>query len=266
MIIAQISDTHVTSADAPAATQVRRAVDHLLRLPAPPDAVIVSGDCANGGRAEEYELFRELLRPLPMPVYVVPGNHDDRERLMAAFGPQGAGALPGFVQYTVEGWPVRLIALDTHVPSSDAGELCDARLGWLAERLAEAREQPTLIFMHHPPFRTGLHVFDQIGLSGADALGELVARHPQVERIVAGHVHSAMLRRFGGTVAQTCPATAYQLLPDVQQHARLEVVFEPPACLLHVWGEDSGLLTYTSQIGEHGPRVVLHDGNTWVPG
>jgi len=271
MIIAQISDSHIgpgDDSDDPqdtAAIDLRRAVDHLLRLPAPPDVVLITGDCVNSGSMAEYQRFQRLLRPLTMPVYVIPGNHDDRVLLQSLFGAQGSAPLAGFVQYVVDTWPVRLIALDTNVPGKGEGYLCAERLGWLEQRLAEAPERPTLIFMHHPPFPTGLAPFDQIGLTNADMLGALIARHPQVERIVAGHVHSTMLRRFHGTLAMTCSATAHQMFPDLHRPERLSVIMEPPACLLHVWGEATGMRTHTNLIGEYGPLVELHDGVSWVP-
>jgi 3',5'-cyclic AMP phosphodiesterase CpdA len=270
MIIAQISDTHIANAGAEPglagdnAVPLQRAVEHLLRLPARPDVVLITGDCVEGGSASEYQRFRSLIRPLTMPAYVVPGNHDRREHLLEAFGIQGATPLTGFVQYAVEGWPVRLLGLDTNIPGQGGGELCGARLQWLEERLAEQPARPTIIFMHHPPFATGLTAFDQIGLAGADALGEIIARHPQVERIVAGHVHSSMLRRFYGSLAMTCPSTAHQMLPDFDQPDRLAAIMEPPACLLHTWRDTAGLITHTSQIGDHGPLKQLHDGVRWL--
>src|SRR4051794_11070850 len=114
MIIAQLSDPHIT-AEGPT-LPLERAVEHLLRLPARPDVVLVTGDCTNTGGAAEYTRLRELLRPLTMPVYLIPGNHDDRTQLLEAFGTQAASPLDGFVQYVVDGWPVRLIALDTNIP------------------------------------------------------------------------------------------------------------------------------------------------------
>jgi Icc protein len=271
MIIAQISDSHITQVGGTAdrkyatATHLQRAVAHLTRLPAPPDVVLVTGDCVDRGSVAEYERFRDLLRPLTMPVYVIPGNHDDRVHLREVFGTQGAKPMAGFVQYVVDEGPVRLIALDTNIPGHHAGHLCAERLRWLEERLAEAPARPTVIFLHHPPFPTGLQVFDQRGLEGAEAFGALVARSPNVERVVAGHIHCAMQRRFSGTLAMTCPSTAYEIFLDLQRVERLAVVMESPACLLHVWRETTGLVTYTSLIGEYGPVTEIREGGKSLP-
>lgn len=271
MIIAQISDPHISQVEGKAdrkyatAAHLQRAVAHLTHLPAPPDVVLVTGDCVDGGSEPEYARFWDLLRPLTMPVYVIPGNHDDRGRLREVFGTQGAMPMGDFVQYVVDEWPVRLIALDTNVPGHHEGYLCAERLRWLADRLAEAPTRPTLLFLHHPPFATGLQVLDQMGLEGADAFGALVARSPNVERVVAGHIHCAIQRRFAGTLAMTCPSTAQQMYLDLQRVERLAVDTAPPTCLLHVWRETTGLLTHPSLIGEYGPVTTIHDGEQWLP-
>lgn len=267
MIIAQISDPHIeVPAEPPAvdtALQLERAVAHLRGLAAPPDVVLLTGDCTHHGRPAEYLRIRAILRGLPMPVYVIPGNHDNREQLLAAFGPQGSAGLDGFAQYVVDRGPLRLIALDTLEPGRDEGALCERRLAWLAQRLAEAPERPTVIFMHHPPMRTGLDVCDQIGLRDSERFAALIRHHPQVERILAGHLHMAVTSRFAGSLVTVCPATAHTLLPDMRQPERLAVQFEPPACLLHIWHPAAGLLSYTSPIGQPGALVELHDGTRW---
>src|SRR5260370_27749823 len=71
-----------------------------------------------------------------MPLYVIPGTHASREGLSRAFADRGY--LPtsgGFLHYTVEEWPVRLIGLDTQVPGQPGGRLC-------AERLARPHAPP----------------------------------------------------------------------------------------------------------------------------
>jgi 3',5'-cyclic AMP phosphodiesterase CpdA len=265
MLIAQISDPHIIAdAHGEAATRLRAAVGHLMRLPTPPAAVLVTGDCTDGGTAEEYQLFQELVRPLPMPVYVLPGNHDRRERMLSVFGAQGRSALPGFIQYVADAGPLLLVALDTHIPGGDEGELCAERLEWLKARLGEAPDRPTLLFMHHPPVPCGNEVLDAIGLRHPERLGEIVARHPQVEVVAAGHIHCALTRRFHGSIAVTSASTMHQFMPDVGDPQRLSVLMEPPSCLLHSWDARTGLSTRASAIGDHGPVRLLHDGDRWV--
>jgi 3',5'-cyclic-AMP phosphodiesterase len=255
MIIAQISDPHVVLPGAllygrvDTADFLARAVAELNRLNPPPDIVVITGDLVDKGETAEYDHLRSLLAPLPMPVFVIPGNHDARETMRAAFA--GDLYLPpdGFLQYAVEDWPVRLIALDTHVPGEAGGELCAERLAWLDRTLAAAPRRPTAIMMHHPPFSTGIERMDRAGLRGIDAFAAIIGRHPQVERILCGHLHRAIDRRFAGTVAGTAPSTAHQIRLDIRSGAPLTLMFEPPGYQLHLW-RDGDLVSHTAVFGD----------------
>lgn len=272
MLIAQITDLHISTPDSVndrhfrTAEHLARAVAHLNGLTPRPDVVLATGDLVERGEPEEYARLRAILDGLAMPLYVIPGNHDARAALVHAFGDRGY--LPrdgGFLHFTVEDWPVRLIGLDTHVPGASGGRLCVERLAWLDARLAERQGRPTVVFMHHPPFVTGMRAMDAMGLDGKAELAEVIARHPQVERVLCGHVHRPMTRRFGGTVATTCPATAHQLALDLAAEPRLAVVMEPPACMLHLWlGPDEGLVSHVSVIGDERPPFTLYDGERWL--
>jgi 3',5'-cyclic AMP phosphodiesterase CpdA len=271
MLIAQITDLHVSTPGSVndrhfrTAEHLERAVAHLNALIPRPDVVLATGDLVEHGEAAEYARLRAILDGLAMPLYVIPGNHDAREPLARAFGDGGYLPRDGFLHYTVEGWPVRLVALDTLVPGASGGRLCAERLAWLDARLAEAGTQPTVVLMHHPPFVTGMRAMDAMGLEGKAELAEVIGRHPQVEGVVCGHLHRPITRRFAGTVATTCPATAHQLALDLAPAPRLAVVMEPPACMLHLWlGPEAGLVSHVSVIGGERPPFTLYDGARWL--
>src|SRR5204863_1292296 len=193
--------------------------------------------------------LRAVLRPLAMPVFVIPGNHDARDPLRAAFGADGYLPADGFLQYTVEDYPLRLVALDTLIAGQHRGSLCAERLGWLDRTLAAQPDRPTVVLMHHPPFATGITYMDGYGLDNAAGLAEIVARHPQVERILCGHLHRTIDRRFAGTVAGTAPSTAHQIRLNLVADARISFIFEPPGYQLHVW-HHGGLVTHTVPLGD----------------
>jgi 3',5'-cyclic-AMP phosphodiesterase len=267
MVIAQISDMHVRTEGLLAYRRVEtsaflaRAVDHLLRMVPRPDIVLATGDLVDVGRTDEYRRLRRLLAPLPMPVYVIPGNHDDRAGLVAAFADHPY--LPrdgGFLQYVIEEYPLRLIALDTVVPGEGGGLMCAERLAWLDARLGEAPTRPTLIFMHHPPFLTGIGHMDRLGLEGADAMARVVERHRHVELVTCGHLHRAIQKRWCATVACTAPSTAHQVALDVRDDAPAEFTLEPPGCLVHLWRDGLGLVTHASPIGEFPGPFLFREG------
>ena len=118
--------------------------------------------------------------------------------------------------------------------------------------------------MHHPPFVTGMRKMDEMGLDGTDGLAAVIRRHPQVERIVCGHLHRSIVRRFAGTVACTGPATAHQLALDLGSVPRLATVMEPPACLLHFWMGAEGLVSHLSVIGDRHVPFTVFDGREWL--
>ncbi|MHB1833649.1 MAG: metallophosphoesterase, partial [Solirubrobacteraceae bacterium] len=183
--IAQLTDTHFGAswgAGDPAAA-LQAAVAAVRRLPARPDAVLLTGDLAEHGAADEYAQVSTLVAQIGAPVHVLAGNHDDRAALRASFGLPGSGAEP--VQYALRLGSLRLVALDTVSPGRGEGELDTPRLRWLDATLAEDPETPTLLAMHHPPFGLGVPVWDAIGIDAAAraALAELLGHHPQVVRI-----------------------------------------------------------------------------------
>src|SRR5258707_5634544 len=160
---------------------------------------------------DEYRVLREELAAPAMPVFLMPGNHDSRDALRAVFADAGYWPAGEQLCYTVEDSSVRLIALDTKIPSKPEGEVGAAQLDWLAARLAEAPAKPTIIFMHHPPFPTGIGHMDRINCLDGAAVAAIVARHPQVERVACGHHHPPIQIRSAGTIRNVAPCTAPQV-------------------------------------------------------
>lgn len=254
MLIAQISDLHIRSCGRPlhgaidTETALRACIDHVLRLYPRPDVVVATGDLTDLGSPEDYALLRDHLAALPMPVYLLPGNHDDRSALAAAFPHHAYLPRDGFLHYTVEDWPMRLIGLDTVIPGEVGGELCTGRLRWLAERLAEQPRRPTFLFMHHPPFTTGIHFMDT-PFPGASELESIVRDNPQVSQLVCGHLHRAIHRSWAGTTAAIAPSIVYQMNLALADDDGFFLVDQPPGISLYAWIDDRTPVGYVSHIG-----------------
>lgn len=254
MLIAQISDLHIRPRGALAygVSETNLFAEHaihaLLRLAPRPDCVIVTGDITDCGLEEEYGLVRELFARLPMPVYAVPGNHDRREAFRLAFRDEGYLPEAGFLNFSVACGPVRIIGLDTLVAAESHGELASETLAFLEQALAAAPGAPTLIALHHPPFDTGIGHMDKARLfEGAAALEAIVKANPQVERILCGHVHRSIQRRFAGTICQIAPSVGHQVTLDLRADAPSCFVLEPPEFLLHRYDEGQ-FVTHTAKI------------------
>ena len=261
MLIAQITDTHIKRAGRLAYQKIDTArnlaacVDHVMHLVEKPDLVLMTGDLTDFGHPEEYALLRRLLDPLDMPLFLLPGNHDDRDNLRDAFGDHGYLKEGGeFVHYAIDAYPLRMVGLDTTVPGKPGGEMCDARLAWLDRLLGLAPEKPTILFMHHPPIVTGIRHMDVNNCGNAEALGELVERHPQVFQIVCGHVHRPIHTHWHGVTVTIAPSSSHYVALDTREAGPADWMLEPPAIQLYRW-QDRALISHLSFIGEfEGPH------------
>jgi 3',5'-cyclic AMP phosphodiesterase CpdA len=224
-----------------------------------PDLVLVTGDLVDFGSPEEYARCRAALSAIPQPLHLLPGNHDDRDALRAAFPEHGYLPQAGPLQYVVEGWPLRLVCLDTVLPGRPAGALGAEGLAWLDARLAEAPGRSTIVAMHHPPFAVGIGFMDRIALADSDGFAAVLARHPQVEAVLCGHVHRTVVTRVGGAVGLIAPATAHQIPLDLADGGPETYVLEPPGFLLHRW-DGRRLASHTVYVeGYPGPFLFGED-------
>jgi 3',5'-cyclic AMP phosphodiesterase CpdA len=262
MIIGHLSDLHVTEQsdrlcgviDTHAATA--EAVRHLSSLNPRPDAVIVTGDLTGHGRADEYAAARLLLDELPVPYFVIPGNHDRREPLLAAFVGHAWATDRGVVQYAVEDLPVRLVALDSVDEGRDEGKLDAERRAWLDATLTESPGQPTIVFLHHPPIRSGIWWMDTAGLAGAAELDALLSGHPQVGLVACGHIHRNIAAVVGHARVSVAPSPAFAVHLDLEPGQPPRAAWEPGACLVHVY-RDGQFVTHTLLTEEVRPPVDL---------
>jgi len=268
MILLQLTDLHVRprglAAMRTCETNVltERALRAARDFRPRPDALVITGDLVNNGRVDEYENLAEMLaRLIDFPVYVIPGNHDDRGNLRAVLGHlPGVASDPEFVQYTVEDLPVRLVMLDTNIPRQTDGELCPRRMQWLERTLAEQPGKPTILAMHHPSFRCGIGHMDIILLRDPAGFEALVRRHPQVERIICGHHHRAITTNVFQAIASTGPGVAHIVELDLFTDNTGVWMLEPPAFQVHVTVEGGGIVTHTALVDRFpGPYPFVPD-------
>jgi 3',5'-cyclic AMP phosphodiesterase CpdA len=253
MIIAQLTDTHLLPKGRKlgnlidTGAQLEAAVFRLNQLLTPADLVLVTGDLVDDGEPASYAALRGCLAALTSPYLLIPGNHDRRRALVETFSDHAYLPRNGFLQYAIQDHAVRLIALDTLVEGRDGGELCEQRLTWLDTELGAEPDRPTLIFMHHPPFESGIRWMDAMGLSGASELREVLGRHPQVRLIVCGHIHRPFYSMLGRVPVAVAPSTAWQVHLDLAPDAGPHAAFEPAAVFLHVWNGEA-FVTHTSYV------------------
>lgn len=262
VLIAQISDLHIKPSGALAygrvdtAAALARCVAALNEFKPRPDLVVISGDLADTPRDEEYAHLSRLLAPLELPFVGIPGNHDSRELMRAAFPGQPYAAPSGALNQTCSVEGLDVILLDSSVPGKPHGELDAATLQWLDATLNVSPERPALLFLHHPPFQTGIGHMDRQNLQNAGALATIVRRHRRVRLVAAGHVHRATLTTFADVAATICPAPNHAVDLDLGELREPSFKIEPPAFHLHVWFSGDGF----GQVVTHSVPIGRFDG------
>jgi 3',5'-cyclic-AMP phosphodiesterase len=214
VVIAQISDTHIKRRGRvlPHMPHVvgplRRVPASIAEQPSVPSYILATGDLTESGHPEEYRRLREIL-DARVVTYLMPGNHDRRDAMREVFADSSYLHGPGEpIQYVIESPLMRVIAMDSSDGTRQSGYLDAARLQWLEERLPERPHVPTIIAMHHPPVQTGVRYFDEQPFEGREELARIVRAHPQIRRILCGHIHQMICRTWNGTIAVSSPSTA----------------------------------------------------------
>jgi 3',5'-cyclic AMP phosphodiesterase CpdA len=249
VLIAQISDTHILppDSDLPAASLradcLQQCVDDLNRQTL--DAVIFTGDTVQHGQPEEYALLRDLLAPIEAPLFMVPGNRDDKLAMRDAFSDHGWLAGTGeFLHYVIEDFEVRLIGIDSTLAGERKGRFCELRQAWLERTLSEQPDRPSLLFIHHPPFDVGDHyVGGYRRAEEALALRDIVARHANVAGLLCGHVHWPVEREWAGTAARITPSVAIDVRKGIDEAERR------PIYMLHRVAGANGLVSQLRPAG-----------------
>ncbi|MDG6105521.1 metallophosphoesterase [Dactylosporangium aurantiacum] len=228
MLIAHLSDLHIGAA---APDRLDRVVTYLATLRRAPDVILVTGDVADHGRAEEYAELGKL-RQLGVPVLALPGNHDERAALRAELLDERPASEPVNRVETVAG--VVFALCDSSVPGHAEGWLDDGTLEWLDTTLAAAAGAPAFVCCHHPPVPVGKPAADQVRQLGAGRLAEVLGRHRDVLAVLCGHVHSAAVSVFAGVPVLAAPGVESTMVLPWEPEDRPE---PPPALAFHLLEE-----------------------------
>ena len=194
-----IGDLHITRAGQDSHRDLLRIVDLAQGLaPGSVDFALLPGDNADDGTPEQFALVRDAVARLPMPLHILPGDHDFKPRTLDAFHDVlGAERLPKLI--TVLGH--RCLFLD--VVSAGTGgpdfRLGGSQLDWAEQEIqqAAAAGQDAVIFMHTYPADLR---------QGAERLGALLTR-PHVTCVDRGHTHYNELTNDGDTIFMTTRST-----------------------------------------------------------
>ncbi|MEQ8901739.1 MAG: phosphodiesterase [Roseovarius sp.] len=241
--ILQISDLHVMPDGvlfqgrvdtAAALNDMLAGITRLLPAIGPVERLVISGDLTETGCDAAYVRLNAVMAECPVPWLAIPGNHDRRDA-MRGFAAR-AGWMPdhGPINWCEDLGTAALIGLDTLVEGHAHGALSDETLDWLRTTLRELRHHTVLVFMHHPPIKTGIAGMDAIGLERPERLEAVLREHDGPLQIACGHVHRMMVGHFAGRQVVISPGTSHAVGLDLRARGGLDFIPGHVGAILHV--------------------------------
>jgi len=217
-LLVQITDTHILQpgeilyGSTDSAAHLGESVRQINSMRPLPDVVLITGDLVENADMAAYRHFIELINPLEMPVYIIPGNHDDPQLMLQAFADTPYfPAIDDTFQYVVEDFPFRILALNSLCKGSELPAYDEQRLSWLEHQLGSS-DKPTLIAIHHPPMTTGIELIDMGGSEWFQGLRSVLADQSQVKLLICGHCHTDLYGRIGHIPVYMAAANSHQLI------------------------------------------------------
>ncbi len=221
MRLLQLTDTHITATEAArfdgmdTHASLQRVLGHVGAVETAAGAILLSGDLVHQESRAAYARLQSLLTEVSLPIYCLPGNHDDPE-MMRRYLAGGNIACPGRV--TFPAWQVLL--LNSHLAGHPGGHLETRELQRLEHHLQAHTDLNALLCLHHQPLPIGSPWMDAMGLDNADELFALVDRYPRVRAIIWGHIHQEFHARRGHMDLYGTPSTCIQFKPASAVYTR----------------------------------------------
>jgi Icc protein len=217
--VLQISDTHPCAdpADHLLGLNTQRCFEGTLDLLQanhwPADLLLVTGDLVHGGSSAGYNRLHEGLAALEIPVYCLPGNHDEPDLLRRSLNGNRVRTVPAARHGA---WA--FVFIDSTRPGSPSGHLSAGELERLEQSLALHAAHHCLVCLHHQPVPIGSAWLDSVAVANPAALFAVLERWPQVRGVLWGHVHQSFDAIRNGIRLLACPSTCAQFRPGTEQY------------------------------------------------
>lgn len=193
--LVQISDTHISEYGQFIESVFDKAVSEINKLQPSPDIVVHTGDLTDHGVFADYEFAKKKLEGIDARLFVVPGNHDERN-----YGQSLFKEIIGPLDYKVRVGEVALFLLNSPEPDRDEGRLGRRRQSFLESELMNlSREVIKVVIFHHhlvpvPYAGREMNVLEDAG----DVL-DIVLKY-DVNLVLMGHRHVRRVLRINNTL------------------------------------------------------------------
>lgn len=219
LLVAQITDTHLFAKEEQQMLglcthdSLQAVVAHLRQLQPLPDILLLTGDISQDETNESYQRLKDIISPLQIPTYWIPGNHDDLPLMQQVLNQPPIEADKSFA---AGGW--HFLLLSSWIPGQVHGKLSQTSLEWLEQQL-QLIDKPTLVALHHPPCLINSDWMDRIKLQNPEEFFAVIERYSQVKLVVFGHIHQAFEGKRRGVQYLGSPSTCVQFKPESVEFA-----------------------------------------------
>ena len=174
------------------------------------NAIFVTGDLSQDGSSESYHHIGSLLSLLNIPIFWIPGNHDDNDTASEVLV-----KYPLFNELkTTKIGTWQFIGINSCVAGEDYGSFSDVgRLNAIQEILmdAEKDEIHCALIMHHQPIEVGTPLMDSCMLKNGEQLISVLKNQKALKLIICGHVHENYSIKTKNFNLESSAATCFQI-------------------------------------------------------
>jgi 3',5'-cyclic-AMP phosphodiesterase len=234
--LVQITDTHIFADDSArfdgvdTGQSLADVIAQVNKEQHAADLVVVTGDLVDDAHVVAYEKLHGHLLDLKLPVFCLPGNHDDAGLMHTLLNRDNVQTSK---LIKVGAW--RVVLLDSCLDNSHSGELKAQELAYLEHSLIEAEGKFVLICLHHPPVSVASQWMDAMMLRNPDALFSVVDRYRTVRALVWGHIHQVFRKKRKQVQLYGSPSSCVQFKPGSSEYIRDE--FGPAYSVLQLYDD-----------------------------
>jgi len=251
--IVQITDTHLFKdkkgelLGVPTDDALLHVLDAVRSRCPEMELCLLTGDLAQDAQPETYQRLAGYIEGLGVPVYAIPGNHDDLPTMLANLSTE---RIVVGESVRIGSWYIAMI--DSTVPGEDYGSLNAGAAARLLQELSDHADLHTIVVLHHPPVLLGSAWLDELSLRGKETLLQILAEQPQVKAVIWGHAHQSYENAYDGMRMIGTPATCLQFLPHSDKFG---IDNRPPGFRIMELGDDGVLRTHVEWLDDYPIRA-----------
>lgn len=175
------------------------------------DFVVVTGDISQDYSAQSYIRFAEMVSCFSVPVFFLPGNHDDGPLEYRMFGNLGVSTS----RHVICGsW--QFVFLNSEVYAQAHGWVEREELELLQEAVMRYPDKNTVALIHHLPLLVGSAWLDTQTLHNQDEFRAFLRHMRTVKLVLSGHVHQEIDEMRCNIRYLATPSTSIQFMPGSQ--------------------------------------------------